>query len=72
MIEAARNGLRVDLTKVPESPSLGQSLPGSISAQADFVVVQEGDCTPENSSREEIFASLEKALKSQYEVRYSG
>ena len=69
MIEAARNGLRVDLTKVPESPGFGQSLPGSISAQGDFVVVQEGDCTPENSSREEIFASLEKALKSQYEVR---
>jgi hypothetical protein len=69
MIEAARNGLRVDLTKVPESPSLGQSLAGSISATAaDFVVVQEADCTPKNSSREETFASLEKALKSQYEV----
>ena len=68
MIEAARNGLRVDLTKVPESPTLGQSLPASVTAKADFVVVQTGDCTPENSSREETFASLEKALKSQYEV----
>ena len=68
MIEAARNGLRVDLTNVPESPSLGQSLPGSIADKGDFVVVQEGDCTPKNSSREETFASLEKALKSQYEV----
>ena len=68
MIEAARNGLRVDLTKVPASPGLGKSLPASISPNGDFVVVQEGDCIPENSSREEIFASLEKALKSQYEV----
>ncbi|XP_028406350.1 coiled-coil and C2 domain-containing protein 1-like isoform X2 [Dendronephthya gigantea] len=68
MIEAARNGLRVDLTKVPESPLLGQSLPGSIAADSDFVTVQEGDCTPEPSGREETFASLEKALKSQYEM----
>lgn len=70
MIEAAKNGLRVDLTKVPEAPAIGQSLPGSISGgKGDFVAVRDGDCKPENSSRQEIFASLEKALKSQYEVR---
>ena len=68
MIEAAKNGLRVDLTKVPESPTLGQSLAAPISGKGDFVVVQEEDCTPANSSREETFASLEKALKSQYDV----
>ena len=69
MIEAAKNGLRVDLTKVPPSPNLVKSLDKPVTPTTDFVVVQPEDCTPNTSNREEIFASLEKSLKHQYEVR---
>ena len=64
MIEAARNGLRVDLTKVPASPSAGQT----VTQGPDYVVVREEDCTADTSNREEVFASLQESLKKQYEV----
>ena len=64
MIEAARNGLRVDLTKVPASPSAGQA----DTQGPDYVVVCEEDCTSDTSNREEVFANLQKSLQKQYEV----